>query len=539
MGEAPLSSLPNNMPFETPVSPTPGPNMEPSPSPPPPPPRPGPRPAITSEYLASGTEGCIIGPALPNLSENGSTWEEYPENVTKLYKNRDKYNKAQTNTRKIVDLLHNNSHRVHPYRYKGYMGLNIKSSMRSRCELNRNMPLLPLRMKNLGVSIMDLTRDIGSINTIKNIPFIKILIEIQKVYEQIKRLVNNRYIHGDVRETNIMIQPSDGTITLIDFGWLYPVNEFFKKYEHALGFYSNPPESLLFNDVYYNIRPYRYNDIMRLHISDFRIQPGEPDVTKITPGRAAFYKFIGNMNPCFALSILSDNQNLAIKNYIMGSGDYERNEKFDNYIKFSKKAQPFLESINLESALVDTSMYIKEEFNKHNDAKTVEVKFIKEVKDAKREAIKTIDGYAQDRRDPTTGAIIQGYRDFPKLEMYKRPLSKQIYELMVPTFDCYGLSFTMKLLIDTLYTDIDSLRNGSQVYTPEEKNKLRTALGQLRATVIEPCSNLKLRERADIYQACAQLKLIIDEYNGITAGGGHRHKTHKRRRGGRKTVRRK
>ena len=123
--------------------------------------------------------------------------------------------------------------------------------------------------------------------------------------------------------------------------------------------------------------------------------------------------------------------------------------------------------------------------------------------------------------------------------MYKRPLSKQIYELMVPTFDCYGLSFTIKLLLDTVYTDIDSLQNGAEEYTPEEKLKISTALGQLRSTVIEPCSDLKLRDRADIYQACAQLKSIIDEYNGVTAGGRRRRKTHKRRRGGRKTLRRK
>jgi hypothetical protein len=164
---------------------------------------------------------------------------------------------------------------------------------------------------------------------------------------------------------------------------------------------------------------------------------------------------------------------------------------------------------------------------------------VEEVKDAKHEAIKTINKYAHDHHDPKTGKIIRGYKiNIPNLEMYKRPLSKQIYELMVPTFDCYGLSFTMKLLLDTVYTDIDSLRNGSQEYTPEEKLKIRTALGQLQSTVIEPCINLKLRDRTDIYQACAQLKSIIDEYNGVTAGGRRHRKTHKRRRGGKKTLRR-
>ena len=94
---------PGNMPFSSPVSPTPSPQ---------------PRPPIKSTYIASGTEGCIVDPALPNLSENGSRWEEYPEYVTKLYKNDDKYIKAIDDATKIKAILGNNSHAVYPYRYK-------------------------------------------------------------------------------------------------------------------------------------------------------------------------------------------------------------------------------------------------------------------------------------------------------------------------------------------------------------------------------------------------------------------------------------
>jgi serine/threonine protein kinase len=75
---------------------------------------------------------------------------------------------------------------------------------------------------------------------------IKIILEqVLKLYRQVEAILNSGNIHGDIRETNVMIAPNDGKMTLIDFGWLMPIDEFFEQYDHALGFYSNPPESIL------------------------------------------------------------------------------------------------------------------------------------------------------------------------------------------------------------------------------------------------------------------------------------------------------
>jgi hypothetical protein len=417
-------------------------------------------PRITSEYLASGTEGCIVGPALPNLSENGSTWEEYPDNVTKLYKNRDKYNKAQTNTRKIVDLLHNNSHRVYPYRYKGYMGLNISKTMRKSCELNRNMPLLPLRMKNLGVSIADLSenRD-GSLNKTKTVPFGVIIDSIYRIYKQLKSLFDNGYIHGDVRQTNIMIHPNTGKITLIDFGWLYPIDTFFMEYNDALGFYSNPPESLLYSfmvDRQYSPK-YKYLSYIL-----------DPRITEGTIRRTIRTDFVkGDTIPV--------------------------NNKIEAYQYFSKGVGNKIEDAELQAALTSAALYFK-------------------------------------------GHIaVADPRDYlSEFQQYCR--------MMAPSFDLYGLSFTIHLLIRSVYNDLSTITKNGTPYTEEERVLIRTTIEELVRDVIRPGMALDISTRIPIGEACWRLEPIMTSYhdrlNGMT-GGRRRRKTHKRRSGGRKTLRRK
>ncbi len=419
-----------------------------------------PRPPITSEYLASGTEGCIVGPALPNLSENGSRWEEYPDNVTKLYKNDENYEKAQTNTQKIVNLLHNNSHRAQPYRYKGYMGSNIKNSMRNSCELNQNMPLLPLRMKNLGVSIEHLSINKNdSLTKVKSIPFGIIIDNIYRIYKQIELLFNNGYIHGDVRHTNVMIHPTTGKITLIDFGWLYPIDEFFIRYKHALGFYSNPPESLLYSYMVDKERHLSYKYLSWIIAS----QTTEESIRHIIPNH-----FIeGNKLPVRKL--------------------------ITNYLSTSRGAKNIINIADLQAALINAALYFKSKI-----------------------AVVNPRNYDAEY--------------------------KQYYTLMAPSFDLYGLSFTIHMLIQSVYDSLDTITKGGTPYTEEERALIRNTIEELVRGVIKPGMDLDITKRIHIKEACARLEPIVTSYhdrlNSMAGGRRRRRKTHKRRRGGRKTLRR-
>jgi serine/threonine protein kinase len=207
-----------------------------------------PRPKLSkhTKFVAAGTEGCVIKPSLPNLT-NDDNWKEYPDNVTKLYTEPFYVEKAIKNSETMYDLLKNSTHQVHQYKYKGYTGKNIPPPIQAKCRIDSSTKLYPLRMPDLGYDIHHIHDHYKEYRTI---PVSIVLNQLLKLFKQVQTLQQKGYIHGDIRETNIMANPKTGVLTLIDFGWLYPKEEFFKHYGDGLGFYNNPPESLLFKDLH-------------------------------------------------------------------------------------------------------------------------------------------------------------------------------------------------------------------------------------------------------------------------------------------------
>lgn len=213
-------------------------SSEASPSPPPIPPN--------LSYVAKGSYGCVIKPALPNRADNSDSWTQYPKNVTKLFFDKNDMKKASKNSKRVYNLLGRNAgHQTHKYKHK-YRSSNIPNNVRTRCnKIGRNVPLYPLRMRNLGNDFWRMEKD-DKYKKYRSIPVITILQQILKAMKQIQILVNHDLIHGDVRETNILIQPETGIITLIDFDLLYSSDEYYD--EVHLGFYCHPPETLLYEN---------------------------------------------------------------------------------------------------------------------------------------------------------------------------------------------------------------------------------------------------------------------------------------------------
>lgn len=195
------------------------------------------------EYVAKGSYGCVIRPALPNRRTNDDPWKQYPNSVTKLFFHKSNLTKSVKNSKNIYNLFKNAGHRAHTYKHK-YYASNIPKNIRRSCEkIPRNSKLYPLRLPDLGSDIYDIKKTYKSYRSV----YVRsILAQILKVMKQIQVLVHKDMIHGDVRETNIMIS-NDGTITLIDFDYLYPSAEFFEIAHH--GFYCHPPESFLYNKI--------------------------------------------------------------------------------------------------------------------------------------------------------------------------------------------------------------------------------------------------------------------------------------------------
>ncbi len=223
-------------------------------------------------YVAKGSYGCVIKPALPNRANNSESWTQYPNNVTKLFFNKNNLKKAYTNSQTVYNLLgRNNGHKTHRYTHK-YRSTNIPNNVRTRCKkFGRNVKLYPLRMKNLGNDFWALDKE-DKYKKYRTIYVGTILDQILKVMKQIQILVRRGLIHGDVRETNLMIHPETGIITLIDFDLLYPADTYFD--EASLGFYCHPPETFVYEDFkdFLNASDAEINTMLELHDIDSQLE---------------------------------------------------------------------------------------------------------------------------------------------------------------------------------------------------------------------------------------------------------------------------
>jgi len=192
-----------------------------------------------SVELGAGGFGVVIKPALPNTNEAG-VLHEYPDNVTKLFierRNRDKILTLAPLLNRIMGP--NEGHRINTYR-KAYKGRNVPESSRRKLGIRESNNVYPIRMPDLGVSIHDLY---DRRQDLRKIPVTTILGQVVKVLKQVQTLQASGYIHGDIRDTNVMIHPATGIITIIDFDLLRPVDEFRRR--TSFGMYNNPPELVL------------------------------------------------------------------------------------------------------------------------------------------------------------------------------------------------------------------------------------------------------------------------------------------------------
>lgn len=193
--------------------------------------------------LGAGGYGLILSPALPNNMDG--TLTEFPENITKLFFHPRYYEKALVKYAEGAKIMGANAgHRFSTYKKK-YTGANLPEALRTKYKITPDAPLYPIRMPNLGKDIFKMD---PLISALRKVPIPVILQQILKVLGQVHRLRLSNYVHGDIRDYNIMVKP-DGVITIIDFDWLYPKDEFFRAYSASLGFYYNPPESLVFESA--------------------------------------------------------------------------------------------------------------------------------------------------------------------------------------------------------------------------------------------------------------------------------------------------
>jgi serine/threonine protein kinase len=206
---------------------------------------------MSSSILGEGTYGKVIPASTflnPDLGKevfvNNTGIKN--DNVVKIFKrpfpkDERNYRKTITAYETVRDSLNaNNGFRLNPY--KNLKGKNIQATTKARLGITNNeKDIYAVRMPNLGHSIWDVVNDDGIKDIIRTISFPMILRQIVKVLQQLHGLEDAGYIHGDIRETNIMIHPITGTITIIDFDLLQTSSDFKKNIWWARN-YNTPPE---------------------------------------------------------------------------------------------------------------------------------------------------------------------------------------------------------------------------------------------------------------------------------------------------------
>ena len=196
--------------------------------------------------IGSGGFGTVFSPAFVNTNFTDATHDRRNW-VTKVFASKDAYEKAVANIPTIQRIGMN----YNAFAYKRPLSLsNVPRSKRAnilsakkRSEPDRNT-IFAIRMPNKGLSVRKIL-DERNLASLRAIPIYTIMGQVCKTIRQMIALTDDGYIHGDIRDTNLLIDPTTGIITIIDFDWFYTKPEFLNEYFGHFGFYSNPPETLL------------------------------------------------------------------------------------------------------------------------------------------------------------------------------------------------------------------------------------------------------------------------------------------------------
>lgn len=196
--------------------------------------------------IGAGSYGAVIKPALSNTIEGKIT--SFPGNVTKLFFRERNLNSTMKKIRQLPEIMgENKGHRADRYT-RTYKGSNLPESLitqlKEKIHINPTDNLYLMRLPDLG---KDATK-IKEVETeFRNRNFLHVLSQIRKLIHQTAKLASVGYAHMDIRPPNVMLTPTTGDITIVDFDWLKSYRELFMTY--PFGFYSNPPESLFIEEM--------------------------------------------------------------------------------------------------------------------------------------------------------------------------------------------------------------------------------------------------------------------------------------------------
>jgi len=131
---------------------------------------------------------------------------------------------------------------------RSYRLRNLNASIRSKVKkflgprTPDNSVLSLMRTPFLGSSIYHIDETPEEYRALRNIPYQILCAQMLQCMKVVQAIHAAGYIHGDIRETNVLCHLDTGALTIIDFDWLKPFDDFYKDY--PIFFYPHPPEAL-------------------------------------------------------------------------------------------------------------------------------------------------------------------------------------------------------------------------------------------------------------------------------------------------------
>lgn len=195
------------------------------------------------QILGAGTYGVVMKPALPNINS-----PSFPGNVSKIFHRRMNRNRAKNAANTIKAKVPSLNIPFIPYK-KNYRVKNLPPIIQNHFKIkDKTQELYVARMPELGNSFAEIERTPGLYTSVRNISNEVLCYEILKLLRTVKDIKDAGYIHGDIRETNVLCDVKTGKMTIIDFDWFNPADDFLEKY--AEFFYSHSPELYLLNNYF-------------------------------------------------------------------------------------------------------------------------------------------------------------------------------------------------------------------------------------------------------------------------------------------------
>jgi hypothetical protein len=199
---------------------------------------------LAYKLLGVGSFGGVFEPALPNVNAAGNP-VEFPGQVTKLFFKRGAYDKALAN----AAILERKAPALHiPYATytRNTRRRNIPRTIRKELK-RRGKPddkVYLIRMPHKGISFIDIIKNPVYLAKFRAIPTEVKLREIYKLMNIVKGLGDAGYVHADIRETNVLMYPETGVMTLLDFDLMRAKDTFIATYPKP--YYHVPPEAAIF-----------------------------------------------------------------------------------------------------------------------------------------------------------------------------------------------------------------------------------------------------------------------------------------------------